>query len=706
MPMTPSPAMSALSSIDWVIIFLTLSLSLVIGLLVRNKVAEGGVAGYFVAGRDMPWWLLGTSMVATTFASDTPLVITGWVAAYGISGNWFWWGGVTAAVAVATIFARHWRASGVMTDAELCELRYGGSAATTLRTFKAALNALVVNSVVLGWVLAGMAKIAEPFMDWRRLLGDQAYSFAASLLPEYLVFQSIDNSITLIVLLSVTVTYSALGGLRAVILTDLFQFLLAIVMSILFSVLVVQSVGGLEAMWLKLETLYPVQSETLVAAEGLSHEAVRSFIPAFGDSVMGGFGMPFSAFLMTIGVLWWTNAAVDGSGFTAQRLCTARTESDAEKGALWFAFAHFVLRSWPWIIVGVAALVVYPQQDVERVVEAANQCEFDSTRCSVEMRQCLDDRYQCEIREYALLYRADTESQSTTNDDSDQVPVVFQQDRERAYPALLKDILPAGLLGLALASLMAAFMSTVSTLINWGAAYLVNDVYVRFINRAASGERLLIAGRLATVMITVLAVMVAASIENIGVMWELYGGLMAGLGLPHLLRWLWWRANAWTEIAGMSVGFALALGNYVYGQIWGFPEQQISVLPAVLASHPIHVITWIALGACVAALVATVVTKPVEPGQLALFVKTIRPNGFWGSFSSGSSGRRSLNHLLLSCLISVVSIYAGLFGIGFLLRLEPMKGLPLVAVSIATLIVLVRRMDAIDLVKTDVEVTK
>jgi len=228
--MTPSPAMSVLSSIDWAIIFLTLSLSLAIGLLVRNKVADGGVAGYFVAGRDMPWWLLGTSMVATTFASDTPLVITGWVAAYGISGNWFWWGGVIAAVAVATIFARHWRASGVVTDAELCELRYGGSAATTLRTFKAALNALVVNSVVLGWVLAGMAKIAEPFMDWRRLLGDQAYSFAASQLPDYLVFQSVDNSITLIVLLSVTLAYSALGGLRAVILNDLFQFFLAIVM--------------------------------------------------------------------------------------------------------------------------------------------------------------------------------------------------------------------------------------------------------------------------------------------------------------------------------------------------------------------------------------------------------------------------------------------------------------------------------------------
>lgn len=665
-----------LTPLDWGAVFLVISLSIAIGVFVRKRASDGGVTSYFVAGRDIPWWLLGTSMVATSFASDTPLVITGWIAKYGIAGNWFWWGSAIATVAMAVVFSRRWRASGVITDAELCELRYGGVAATLLRTFKATLNATIVNSVVLGWVLAGMVKIAEPFMDWEQLLGTQIYSVLADAVPDFLLFQSLDNSLTILTLMAVTLLYSAMGGLRAVILTDLFQFSVAMVMSIVLSILVVKHLGGLESMWAQLAHLYPEPAESTAQVGFLSAQQVMSFVPSFDAGMVGNLGIPFSAFLMTLGVLWWTNGNVDGSGMTAQRLCTAKNEEEAEKGALWFGFAHFVVRSWPWIIVGVAALVIYPRADVQRVAETFNQCEADVAFCTAEIQRCRESRYQCQIKEYSLLYRSENDSVAS-GESQPGVKEIYREDRERAYPAILKDILPVGLKGLALASLMAAFMSTVSTLINWGASYAVNDVYLRFINRGASNSQMVMAGRLATCLITVLSLWVASSIDNIGAMWELYLGLMAGLGLPHLLRWLWWRANAWTEIAGMATGFTLALSNYAAGQIMGFPEGQMSVLPSSMASHPIHVITWIAMTSCAASILMTLATEPVPEEQLRHFVAKVRPFGFWHGFVEASDQEVSLFYLLRRWILGCVAIYSGLMGIGFLLRLQIEAGISL-----------------------------
>ncbi len=690
---------TVLSAIDWSLIALLLLFSLGVGFFVKDQASEGGVEGFFAAGRNMRWWFLGTSIVATTFASDTPLAIAGWIAKYGIAGNWFWWGNVIATVAMTVFFARKWRTSGVVTDVEIAELRYGGHAATILRTVKAFVNATFVNCIILGWVFAGMAKISEPFMDWQHLLGPVIYGGLEAIYPSFLIFHSFDNTITIWLLVLVTLGYSTMGGLRAVIITDMVQFTLAMVMAILVGWLAVQHVGGLGPLWSQLAELYPAggQAASTTGEVFLSHEQVSSFIPSFDQGLAGSLGIPFSAFVLTLGFLWWTNGTVDGSGYIAQRLYSARDGGEAEKGALWYAVANFMLRSWPWAIAGVAALVIYPRGDVNQLAEDFTECLHNPVVCTVEMNQCLENRYSCPIKEFTLLVRTEVVLDAAVGTvPAGQRVEVFREDRERGYPALLKDVLPAGLMGLALASLMAAFMSTVSTHINWGASYVVNDFYCRFVNPKASEKKIALLSRLSTVGIALLGVYVATFIDNIGSMWELYGGMMAGLGLPHLMRWLWWRANAWTEISGMLVGFSLAFLNYIIGRTSGFADGQMSIFPASMAAHPIHVICWISLVSGAASLLVTWLTAPVPDEQLKEFVKKVHPMGFWKGHNSGFDSERGLGLSVFYWLLGTGSIYAGMFGVGYLLRLEYLTGCILLVVCAITLVMMVMGMARVD----------
>ncbi|WP_156507847.1 sodium:solute symporter family protein [Halioglobus sp. HI00S01] len=671
-----------MTGLDWAMIVALLLFSLAVGLLVKDKASEGGMEGFFVAGRKMRWWFLGTSIVATTFASDTPLAITGWIAQYGIAGNWFWWSEVIAAVAMTVFFARKWRNSGVVTDVEIAELRYGGAQATVLRTVKASVFSTFVNCIILGWVFAGMAKISEPFMHWEALLGPGIYSFIEAWYPESLMFQTLDNSITIVLLLMVTLFYSTLGGLRAVMITDLVQFILAMSMSILVAYLAVQHVGGLESMWGQLDTLYPADADS----EFLSAERVASFAPAFGEGVTGSLGIPFTAFVLTLGVMWWTSGKVDGSGYIAQRLYSAEDGGQAEKGALWYAFANFMMRSWPWAIAGVAALVIYPRAEVTQVAQDFTNCLQDASYCTAQIATCMDNRYACEISEYALLYK-DVDASGNT---------VFLEDRERGYPAMIRDVMPVGLLGLALASLMAAFMSTVSTHINWGASYIANDFYKRFFDPNASDRRMTWVGRLSTLGIALVSAWVATFIDNIGSMWELYGGMMAGLGLPHLMRWFWWRANAWTEISGMVIGLSLATINFAVGQTSGYGEGQMSIFPAFMASHAVHVIAWISLAAGIGSLITTFLTRPVDESILEEFARRVRPMGFWNGHNHGYSSERGLLASVVYWCTGTVSIYAGMFGIGYLLKLNYALGFGLLALSIVALVITVHGINAVD----------
>ena len=698
---------TVLSILDWSLIAALLGFSLLVGVLVKDQASEGGLESFFTAGRNMKWWFLGTSIVATTFASDTPLAITGWIAQYGIAGNWFWWGGVIGTVAMTVFFARKWRVSGVVTDVELTEMRYGGKPAAILRSVKAFINATLVNCIILGWVFAGMSKISESFMDWKFLLGEKLYHSLVGIYPEIMIFNSFDNTITILVLLGVTLGYSAMGGLRAVIITDLVQFVLAMGMAILLAVMSVAHIGGLEAMWSGLATLYPADGSAMSAAGEpyLTHEQVSAFIPSFDGGIIGSLGIPFSAFVLTLGFMWWTNGTIDGSGFMAQRLYSAENGAEAEKGALWYSVANFMLRSWPWAIAGVAALVIFPRVDADLTARQFTECLHNESACTAQMNHCLENRYSCEITEYALLYRTrgtleqdgmHPVSRAQAEGETYRQVEVFKDDRERAYPTLIREILPAGFLGLALASLMAAFMSTVSTHINWGASYIVNDFYARFLNPGASEKQLTFVSRLSTLAIALMAVLVASFIDNVGSMWELYGGMMAGLGLPHLLRWLWWRANAWTEIVGMLTGFSLALINYVVVHHGSLPADQMSILPRFMASHAIHVICWISLLAAVAAVVATLLTPPVDEAQLRRFVEKTRPLGFWRGHNAGFPSERSLGLSVFYWLLGTSSLYAGMFGLGYLLRLEYLTGAMLLTYCALSLGAMVIGMGKID----------
>jgi Na+/proline symporter len=683
--------LTVLSNLDWAIVAIVLGATLAVSLLIKDKEGKGGVEEFFTANRSAKWWLIGTSIAATTFASDTPLLITGWVAQYGIAGNWFWWGGAVGIVAITIFFARVWRSTGVVTDAEIAELRYGGKPAMILRSSKAFVFSVVVNCIILGWVLAGMSKIAEPFMDWEYLLGASVYQAVNAAYPASLIFNDLNTSITIFSLVIITLLYSALGGLRAILITDVIWFVLAMSMAIILSYFAVSSIGGLESMWVALEETYP-KHMTATDLDGkvfLNHEQISSFIPSFSDDLAGGLGIPFSAFILTLTFMWWTNGNVDGAGFFAQRLYSAKNSVEAEKGALWYGIAHFVFRSWPWVIAGVAALVIYPRAAVNDVAADFNACLKDSTTCSVAMNQCLNDRYNCAIKEYGLLYKTEIVKDGAA-------PVTeFREDRERGYPAMIKDVMPKGLLGLALVALMGAFMSTVSTHINWGASYIANDFYLRFLNPSASNKRLLLVSRLATLGITLVAIVVASFIKSIGEMWTLYLGMMAGLGLPHLMRWFWWRANAWTEIAGMATGLVLALTNYLLAFNNLLPEGQISIFPTSVASHPIHVICWISISSALASIIATYLTPAVDDESLKEFVAKVKPIGFWRDLNKGYSAPRSFAESMIYFVLGSIGIYAGMFGFGYFLRLEYLLGSGLLTVFLILMFIVIKGMNRI-----------
>lgn len=592
------------SSIDWILIIVYILFAFSVGILLSSKAGES-LSSYFVADRKLPWWWLGTSMVATTFAADTPLVITGMVAQDGVSGNWLWWSWAIGYLIITVFFAASWRKAEVLTDVEFVELRYAGTGAAILRASKAFFLSILFNSIILGWVFKAMSKITAPFLDWRILLGAGIFDSLVSSWPEFLLLGDLNTTLTVLLLFSVVVFYSSMGGIQGVILTDLFQFALGISGAIVFAVLAVQYVGGLEGLYSKLGNLYPDRAD-----------AILSFWPNFGE---GDHGLPIQVFLIFIGVQWWIQYHSDGSGYLAQRMHTAKTPKDAELGSLWFNIANFILRTWPWVLTGLVCLVVFP------------------------------------------LDKADLFHPEGS---------VVQGDRESAYPVLMKVVLPSGLLGLVFVSLMAAFMSTADTHINWGASYLVNDLYLRFVKPNAGNKETVLAGRIAVVVMAAIAVLVAAQMKSIESAWKFFLAMASGLGLPQILRWIWWRANAWTEISGMST--ALVLSLILYPQ---FPDVRSDYL-----------LFWTASGSVLVSILFTFLTPPVSDPVLESFVKRLHPYGFWGKWG-GEKIRSGFYARVKVWIFSLVSLYAGLFGIGYILRLEYTKGIIVLILGVATGIV-------------------
>lgn len=578
--------MATMHPVDWAVVLGYVLLALTAGFWLRRR-ASADLASYFVAGRKLSGWLIGTSMVATTFAADTPLAVTGLVAEHGIAGNWFWWSFAFSHIAAAFVFSRLWRRAELITDVELIELRYGGRPAAWLRFIRAFYFAVPINCITMAWVIRAMGKIVKLLFPWEKWLPAHAYGFLQAHWPQGLAIQSPSEGLSILVGVTIAFTYALLGGLPSVILTDVVQFVLAMIGSVALAVAAVSAVGGLAGLRGRLESVYSGEAENIL-----------SLWPA-ADAAW----LPLEAFLVFLCVQWWAWKYSDGGGILVQRMSAAKDEGHALRGTSFFVLAHYVLRPWPWILVGLAALVIYPLGDPAASGRAA----------------------------------------------------LVANDREMAYPVLMVELLPAGLLGVMITGMAAAFMSTIDTHINWGASYLIRDVYQRFLRPEASQKQLVRAGRVAMGIILLVALAITTQIGSIAGAWKFLTAMSAGLGLVSILRWLWWRINAYSEMAGLVSAALTAL--VIYG-IYGSDPFAADIIPY----H--QVLVTVVSTSSAAVLLTTVLTAPVGAETLRQFYARVQPVGFWGPVADSASAPMRLGTAVLAWLAASGGVFAMLFGLG------------------------------------------
>ncbi len=458
--------------IDWLIVLIYLILTMGMGLYLSRRGSKS-LVDFFVSGRSLPWWLAGTSMAATTFSIDTPLYITGVVGNRGIAGNWEWWTFGVSHIITIYFFARMWRRSEVLTDAELTEVRYGGNMAAILRGTKAFIFAVPMNCIAIGYAMLAMVKVVGALEIWQSLGIDAG-----------------EENLKLLSVIGVSIfvlVYAGLAGLWGVVATDFFQFFLALFGAIIVAIFAVNSVGGIETLVGQIPELYP--DKDILSLWPVTINLDGGSLIEFSKTA----GITASTFLAYIAIQWWSWRRSDGGGEFVQRFAAAKNEKEAEKAAWLFNIMHYVIRTWPWILVALAALVVYPNLE----------------------------------------------------------------DRELGYPLLMMKFLSPGLLGLVVASLIAAFMSTVSTSINWGASFITNDLYLRFINRDASQTELVLVGRISSVLVTALGGVAAFFATDVATVFRLVIAIGTGSGLVLILRWFWWRVNAAAELTAIVASFVV-----------------------------------------------------------------------------------------------------------------------------------------------------
>ena len=568
---------------DWLVVALYFLFNVAVGLYYKRR-AGRDTAEFFLSGRNVPWWLAGTSMVATTFAADTPLAVTGFVAKNGIAGNWLWWNMLASGMLTVFFYARLWRRSGVMTDIEFAEIRYAGPPAAFLRGFRALYLGLLINCIILGWVNLAMAKILE------------------------LVFGiSKGEALWIVVgLIVLTSAISTLSGLWGVLVTDLFQFVIKMGMVIVLAVVAVDAVGGIDAMRVKLAAIDQVRGATTGGRGGGS---VLSFVPDIGSA-----WMPMITFFVYIAVNWWATwypgAEPGGGGYVAQRMLSAKDEKHSLLATLWFNIAHYAIRPWPWILVALASLILYPGL----------------------------------------------------------------ADPESGYVRVMIDHLPSSLRGLMVAAFAAAFMSTIATHLNWGASYLVNDFYRRFVRRGDSESHYVLMSRLVTVVLTVISAAVAFRIESIGGAWKLLIITGAGTGGVLLLRWYWWRINAWSEVSAMITAFVVSV---LLQTVWGLDtDRPVDFAKIVLVTVGVTTAVWLAV---------TYLTRPESETTLEAFYRRTRPSRTgWGPVAARALDvRPSADGLanLLDWAAGCALVYGALFGVGKLLLHETLTGVLLIVVA-------------------------
>jgi SSS family solute:Na+ symporter len=572
-----------LTPLDWAVVVLYFLFNLGIGLYYKARAGKN-ISEFFLSGRNVPWWLAGTSMVATTFAADTPLAVTGMVAKGGIAGNWLWWNFVASGMLTVFFYARLWRRANVMTDIEFTEIRYAGKPAAFLRGFRALYLGIPINCIILGWVNLAMVKILQ------LILGVEKWQALAIVMG----------------LIALTSFISTLSGLWGVLVTDVFQFIVKMTMVTVLAVVAIQAVGGIDAMKLKLAAIDQARG---VASGG--HGSVLSFVPDLNSA-----WMPMITFLVYISVNWWATwypgAEPGGGGYVAQRMFCAKDEKHSLLATLWFNIAHYAIRPWPWVLVALASLILFPNL----------------------------------------------------------------ADPETGYIRVMIAYLPPSLRGLMVAAFAAAYMSTIATQLNWGASYLVNDFYRRFLKPRETDQHYVAASQWATVLLTLVSAVITFYMGSIAGAWKLLIVTGAGTGSVLLLRWYWWRINAWSEVSAMLSAFVVSVAL----QRWfGFDtDKPVDFAWIMIITVAITTVVW---------LTATFATAPEPRETLVAFYRRTHPSmAGWRPIAKlapevrpTGDGLSNLVDWICGCIL----IYGVLFGVGKLLLKEYTPGTILLACGLA-----------------------
>ncbi|MFQ6614565.1 MAG: sodium:solute symporter family protein [Fidelibacterota bacterium] len=570
---------------DWSIVLVYLGFSGWIALRYSGR-ASANLNEYFLSGRKLPWWIAGTTMVATTFAADTPLSVTELVAQHGIAGNWLWWNMLLGGMFTVFFYARLWRRAGIMTDVEFVELRYSGKPAAFLRGFRALYLGIFMNVIIMGWVNLAMVKILTVLFPDLTFLGVESISFPGFTFSAALLWVGL-------IMVLVTI-YSGLAGLWGVSITDVFQFTVAMIGSILLAIFALNSpeVGGISGLREKLP------------------QWVFQMVPSVGNSSssVGVFRLTLLSFVAYLGVQWWASwypgAEPGGGGYIAQRIMSAKDERHSLFATLWFNIAHYALRPWPWILVALSSLVMFPE------LSAAQKGE--------------------------------------------------------GFVMVMVNVLPVGMLGLLFAAFLAAYMSTISTQLNWGTSYIIHDFYQRYIRPEADEKTLILRSRITTGLIMLVSLIVTSKLDRISDAWIFVLECSAGIGLVLMLRWFWWRVNAWSEITAMVAPFL------IYPWVKAHTAFPVSLFYIVLWST----FWWV---------VITFLTRPTDRDHLLKFYRRIHPGGRgWRPIAdqaSDVSPDRGYGPLFAAWLLGSILVYTVLFAIGHLLMGNTLAGVFLLVLA-------------------------
>ncbi|MHC4926407.1 MAG: sodium:solute symporter family protein [Planctomycetota bacterium] len=593
-------AITGLVTLDWVIIGLYFLLSISIG-IIMSKRAGKSTGDFFLSGRKLPWWIAGTSMVATTFAADTPLAVTELVAQNGIAGNWLWWNMVFGGVLTVFFFARLWRRSGIMTDCEFVAIRYSGPAAKFLRGFRAVYIGIVMNMIVIGWVNLAMVKILSVVFPDLTFFGIEQVHF--------LGFEFSAHLLAVACLMLFVAVYSSLSGLMGVSITDAFQFVMAMTGCIVLAVFALKSdmIGGLAGLREKLP------------------EYVFRFTPEIGnaaDETAGAAGllkMSVTAFVAYLGVQWWASwypgAEPGGGGYVAQRMMSAKNEKHSLFATLWFNVAHYAVRPWPWVIVALCSLVLFPELAAE--------------------------------------------------------------DKGKGFVLVMMEVLPSGLIGLLLAAFLAAYMSTIASQTVWGTSYIVNDLFRPFVKPNADEKYYVLVSRITTFILMLLALILTSVLTTVSGAWKFILTCSGGIGLVLLLRWFWWRINAWSEIAAMVAPYLI----YPFLVKWTFEEKvtwedRFSYGVTLMVIVGFSTVVW---------LLVTYLTKPTDEAKLKEFYAKVHPGGpGWKSIAAQMpevTSDTGYGALFVNWAAGCGLVLCALFGVGKLLFGEPVIGVVMLGVA-------------------------